>query len=164
MSAARLTLILALAAAAPASGQRGFRLDPILEREHGPLIDSLVALVGAAPVEVRSGVSTLREGAMVRTNRGMVLVVSSGSRHAVLHECGHFLNAVRPLLFYEYADSLFPRWALTERGQHEAEEAFAEDFAAAFTGWENGWISYRPGAAWLQRRLWPTPTARASGQ
>jgi hypothetical protein len=159
---AALALAFGLAASS-AAGQTSARLPGELARLHGGLIDSLVAVIGHEPAAIRRGAgSTLEQGNMRRDKRGgIVLTVMVTDRHAVLHEFGHFLNAVRPVVFYEWADSLHPGWSLNDRNQREAQEAFAEDFAAAFTAWQNGWTPMSPGAQWL--RAWLSrPAAEAT--
>lgn len=160
-------VLLLMFAAAPAPAQR---VDAETASQFGPLIDSLVALIGAKPAEVRRGVGGgLRDGSLRPTPDGWVVTLATSMSHdrrfAVLHEFGHFLNAVHGEVFYAYLDSLNLNEAFT-RHDREVWEQFADDFAWAWMGHENGWgDSFRPGANLLRRQLWPVvATASAAGR
>jgi len=64
-------------------------------------------------------------------------------------------------VFYAYLDSL----NLNEKFMRQSGpiwEQFADDFAWAWMGHENGWEeSFRPGANLLRRMLWPVVISEA---
>ena len=156
-----ITLALLLTAS-PAPAQR---IASSIPGPHRALIDSLVKFIGVAPAEVRMGSGVLQDGSLRPTKDGWVITLSiktNREHFAILHEFGHFLNAVRGDVFYAYLDSL----NLNERfAQHEREvwEQFADDFAWAWQGQENGWgESFRPGTNLLRRMLWPVTVTAVS--
>jgi len=152
-----LIILVLLLSAAPASAQR---VDGELSRQYGKLIDSLVAFIGEAPLEVRRGAGVMRDGALEKMPAGWRITLSMNTtrgRFAVLHEFGHFLNAVRGAAFYAYLDSLGLN-AKFDKKPSAVWEQFADDFAWAWMAHENDWgESFRPGADLLRRMLWTNP-------
>lgn len=151
-------VLVTLAVASPLQAQeRPWVRDAGRLREYYGVIDTLVQLTGAKPAELRvvSGLS-LADGNMRMTRKGWVLTVGSRSmreRFTLLHEWGHFVNAVNGPLFYMYLDSLNLNDAFNEDRTGRIYERFADDFAWAYEAWANGFVSQRPGSAWLQSRF-----------
>ena len=99
------------------------RVATSIDFQYGKLIDSLVTFIGVAPAEVRMGSGVLQDGSLRPTKDGWVITLSmktNRGRFAVLHEFGHFLNAVRGDVFYAYLDSL----NLNERFTHHEREVW----------------------------------------
>lgn len=139
----------------PVSAQ--MRVSSEISWRYGPLIDSLVAFIGERPAEIKSNSGVLVDGQLQMTKDGWLITIANHTqrgRFAVLHEFGHFLNAVRGQVFYAYLDSLNLNEKF-DRQQHQIWEQFADDFAGAWEAQENGWgESFRPGVNLLRRMLW----------
>ena len=136
-------------------------VDGEITHQYGPLIDSLITFIGQKPYAIQRNVGMLRDGTAEPTTKGWVITLSMNTqrgRFAVLHEFGHYFNAVRGDVFYAYLDSLNLNKKF-DRTPGPIWERFADDFAWAWIEHQNGWNeSMRPGADLLRRLLWPCKT------
>lgn len=68
------------------------RYDPHIERKYGPLLDSLVALMGHSPDSVKVN-PTLSFGDRGQTKGDVVSVGNVNDSDALFHELGHFWSS-----------------------------------------------------------------------
>jgi hypothetical protein len=158
-------IMITLALLLTASAVSAQKISSSISSQNVRLIDSLVTFIGTAPAEVRMGSGVLQDGSLRPTNEGWVITLSiktTRTRFALLHEFGHFLNAVRGDVFYAYLDSLNLNDQF-DRDPRKIWELFADDFAWAWEGQHNGWAeSFRPGVNYLRRQLWPVTVTAVS--
>lgn len=121
------------------------------------LIDSVETLLDTFPKTVRRGaVSTIRDGRIYYDkNRQLIINLGNESPFTLLHEYGHFWSLTDPIMWYQYADSLYPTWTKSALHQRIAEEAFANDFANAFPLLAPNTPPVHPGVRWVWERLIP---------